>query len=129
MALLDFFTGENSAQDQADLDRTDAALAQLNAEKAARLREQGRQAEAEKYLAETQANLNRGKVANVEQDVNNAFYEGAAEGAANIRGSIGSVVAGALKAPFQLVPWWILLGAAVAAFIYFGGLRLIKRPA
>jgi len=129
MSLLDFFTGEDSARDQQILDETDRRLAQLNQERAARLREQGKTQEAEKYLAETQANLERGKIDNVAQQVDDAFYQGLEEGAANIRGSIGSVVGGALQAPFKLIPWWILLGAAVAAFIYFGGLRLIKRPA
>lgn len=129
MAFLDFFTGVDSEQVQADLDRTDAALERLNKEKASRLAEQQGQEAADKYYAEFQKHQDDSYIADVEQEVNNAFHEGLEEGADNIRGGIGKTVGAVLKAPFQLVPWWILLGAAVAAFIYFGGLRLIKRPA
>ena len=129
MALIDWFTGEDSERDQAILDETDRRLAQLNQERADRLRQQGKDREAEAYLAETQANLNRGKVNDVAGQVDDAFYQGLNEGAANIRGSIGSTLGAALQAPFKLLPWWVILGAGIAAFVYFGGLRLIKRPA
>ena len=129
MALIDWFTGEDSERDQAILQETDRRLAQLNQERAARLRDQGKAQEAEKYLAETQANLNRGKIDDVAGQVNDAFYEGLDEGAANIRRAIGNTLGAVVQAPFKLLPWWVILGIAAAAFIYFGGLRLIKRPA
>jgi|SRR6185369_12534085 hypothetical protein len=108
-------------------EEADRRLAQLNAQRAAQLAAEGRAVEGERYLAETQANLDRSRI-DADHEVYQAFGEGLDEGAANIRGAISSTVGTALQTPFKLVPWWILLlGGVAVALWFFGPPAFLKR--
>jgi hypothetical protein len=63
----------------------------------------------------------------IEGQVNDAFGEGLAEGAANIRHSVDKGVFGTLKALLSAVPISVWVAAAVFGFIYFGGWALVSR--
>lgn len=57
--------------------------------------------------------------------VDTAFGEGLAEGAANIRHTVDKGVFGTLKALLSTVPISVWLALAIGGFLYFGGLALV----
>lgn len=117
MALLDWFTGIDSEEEQARIAET--------ARKDAELQEARLQA-GKITPAVYQRNMERieaDKGVNVAQEVNEAFAEGFQEGVGNVRGTIGDILA----FPFRLIPpigWVIIIGVL---FFYFGGGVLVRR--
>jgi hypothetical protein len=108
------FLGEDPEADQARAAEADRRLAELNQQK--------RETYGEDWFAQTEANLERGRVENAEADVNQAFSDGWNEGVANIREGIGDTV----SLPFRLIPWQVWGLAAVALFVWAGGLQLLQ---
>ena len=108
-------------------EEADRRNAELTAQYAARLAEQGRQHEAERLLAESQVHYDQSRI-DADAQVYEAFGEGLDEGASNVRGFIGDTVGAAVSTPFKLIPWWILLlGAAGVALWFFGPPAFLKR--
>lgn len=128
MAFLDFFTGVDSEQVQQDLEDFERIRQRQNAAVAERIREREGALAEEQYLAIVEAQDRENYQGNVEADVAAAFGEGFDEGAANIRGFVGDTVGAVVTTPFKLVPWWLLLTGVAAAFLYFGGPNLFRKP-
>lgn len=116
MAFLDFFTGEDSEEQQRILDETDRKLRELNAAKLAN------GTYSREVYDQAERNLYDSRI-DVKQETNAAFVEGFQDGVTNVRGTVGSVLA----FPFRLIPpigWVIIVGVA---FFYFGGGVLLRR--
>ncbi len=100
--------------EQARSDELDRQRAALNAAQ--------RERRGEEWYRQTLENDEKSRL-NVDAELNKAFGEGIDEGAANIRGTIGSII----NLPFSLIPWQAWAIGAVVAFFYFGGGVLIRR--
>ena len=66
--------------------------------------------------------IDQGAITDVTGSVTDAFYQGMGEGAANIRGTVGS----AISSPFKLIPWQLWLVVIVGLFLYMGGGSMLK---
>ncbi len=122
MALLDWFTGIDSEEEQARGDNLDAQLKTLEHDYQRRHADQMTQKEIEVRNAEFDAHQRDGHIENVEQEVNDAFGDELDAQTAGFRGAVGSAV----SFPFKLIPWQIWVAAAVALFFWLGGPALLK---
>jgi hypothetical protein len=122
MALLDWFTGIDSEEEQARGDSLDAQLKSLELDYQRRHADQMTQKDIEIRNAEFEAHQRAGRVDNVEQEVNDAFSDELDAQTTGFRGAVGSVV----SFPFKLIPWQIWLAAAFALFFWLGGPALLK---
>ena len=109
------------------MDRTDAALRQLEAEYQRRHAADLTAAELERRQAEFNAHMAAGYIADVEAEVNAAFSDGLDEQAGKFRDAVGTGIGTTLGTFFKLLPWWLWLGIAAGAFFWFGGARFLPR--
>ena len=132
MSLWTWFAGVPSQEEQdAQLAAKKAAFeADIKAHEDAGTVTPERAQSLREYLAETQ-NEDVGAAAQA------GFVEGLKEGADNVLTAPGKLVSAATQAAneaatgvvygfFKNLPWWIYFGAAVALFIWMGGLALLK---
>lgn len=54
------------------------------------------------------------------------FAEGLGEGIQNISGGVNKTLAGTIKTIFSAIPWQVWILAAIALFIWMGGLALLR---
>lgn len=77
------------------------------------------------YITPQQAAANENRIAgerlDVDGEIGTAFQQGAAEGYANTTGFIKDVAAAPFNFTWDIIPWQLLLAAAVALFLYAGG--------
>ena len=104
MAFFDFFTGFDRENYEAGLeaDRRNAAITED-------LRR--RQLISEQEARESQQRINDSLAYDPDAAIGDAFGEGIDEGAASIRGTIGSTINAAIGTPLKLIPWqlWVAL--------------------
>jgi hypothetical protein len=117
MGLWSFITGEDLDAIEAQSAATDAKLAELNRQKL----ENGSWNQA--TYDQASANLDKSRIIDAEGQVADAAAEGFQEGVANVRGTIGDILA----LPFRLIPpiGWLLIAGAL--FFYFGGGVLVRK--
>jgi hypothetical protein len=109
MAFLDFFTGVDSEAEQARQDDLDAKIRAEN--------ERDRLKYGEDWFAQTERNLGNGAIADVEGEVDDAFWQGWGEGADNIRSVVGGTIDGDSGGLASAIPWQVW--AAGAAFLAY----------
>jgi hypothetical protein len=102
-------------EDPAETERRGAAGDDANAALNAQLHDQGLLSDSDYRI--TQAHIDQGRLVNVDSQINAAFWEGVDDGAANIRGAVGSTINTAIGTPLKLIPWqlWVA-GALYLAF-------------
>jgi multidrug efflux pump subunit AcrA (membrane-fusion protein) len=124
-------TGVDPAAEQARSNAADAGNAAIDQQ----LLEQGTwtQAQYDQAQADMAAgNLSTG-VNDVAGSINQAAEQGLMEGVNNVLtapgkavGAVGSGASTLLGGILKNIPWWVYLGAAVALFIWMGGLSLLR---
>lgn len=119
MAWTDFFTGIDSEQVQADMDRADA----WNAARNKQLYDEGKMTAANYQIAVE--HINEGRI-DVNAEVGAAFDEGLADGYDNVTGAIKDTIAAPFKFAFASLPWHVYAIAAGVLFWYMGGAVFIK---
>jgi len=63
--------------------------------------------------ADARRNIERGRIVDASDQVDQAFLEGLDEGAGNIRRTVGGTVNLAIGTPLKLIPWQIWLAGAL----------------
>ncbi len=101
------FYGVDLDEEQKRQDELDAKLRDLNAKR----REQGKYDQ--KTFEEAEANRKKSYIEDVDQEVDDAFWEGFDDGANNIRHGVGSTINTAIGTPLKLIPWQLWLAGAV----------------
>lgn len=129
-SLVSYVSGYD-AQNQAAGDAADAANQAINQQ----LLQQGMLTQAQ--YDQTQTDFSTGNAStgtdNPTAAISGEFNAGLAEGANNILtapgkavGAVGSGASTLLWGIIKSIPWWVYLGAAVALFIWMGGLALLR---
>lgn len=128
MGLLSkWFTGIDTDEEQRRNEQLNAQLTtmQENALQSGRITP-------EEY-AIYQEHAQTGATGDVNLQVREAFAEGAAEGFQNVLtapgkavGAVGGVASTLFGGVLKNVPWWAYLAAAVALFVWMGGLALLR---
>lgn len=110
--------GQSAQELQAESDRLDARLAELN--------QASRSRYGDEWYAQAETNRLGGGV-NVERELTAAGQEGLAEGYANVTGTIRAGINAPFRFLWDSVPGWVWLAALVAGFFYLGGANVIRR--
>lgn len=128
MSLLSYLTG---TEDQASQDARLAQMKQNLDQARVRALNDGVITEQQSQnLQDYAANTNNDSEA---QAAGQGFVEGAKEGLNNVLDAPGKLVGGVGSGASQVlggilknIPWWVYVGAVVAAFFYLGGLAILK---
>ena len=124
-------TGVDPAAEQARSDAADSGNAAIDQQ----LLEQGTwtQAQYDQAMADTAAGNASTGDNNVAGSINTAAEQGLMEGVNNVLNApgqlVGAVGGGAgqlLWGIIKAIPWWVYLLAAVAIFVWMGGLELLR---
>lgn len=113
--------GMSQEELQAQSDALDAQRGQLNQSTYARIQSQQGQEAADRWLGQVQTNDARANNGTVEEQINDAFNEGASEGYQNVTGAIRTGINWPMKFIWDALPLWVWIGAAGALFWYLGG--------
>jgi hypothetical protein len=116
--LPDWITGFDRDNYEAG-QRADAALQVLNQKKALQYEDDYGAEFADEWRAETAKNMaiSDRQLANPDEQIEGAFWEGWNEGGDAIRNGIGSTINTTTGSIFRLIPWQVwLAGAAYGAF-------------
>jgi len=120
MAFLDWFTGIDSEDEQARSDKLDADLRALNESK--------RDQYGEDWFAQAQQHINDNAIPDVAGSIDDSFWEGWNEGAANIRSATGTGINKTAGTLFRILPWQVWLGLALyLAFLLSPARRWLKK--
>lgn len=119
LGLDKILLGVDLDEEQRRSDAADAELARLNAEAL----ERGRISQ-ESY-EQREANREAGAI-NVVDSVNDEFKAGLAEGLSNVTSGVKNTLSGTIGTIFGTIPWSVWLLAAVALFIWMGGLEMLR---
>lgn len=118
MSWLTDLVGFNAEEAQKTSEELDKKLMDLNVKQLA----EGKITR--ETFNESLANIEKGKI-NAEGEVAAAFWQSINENPINPKNVVTNVASGAGKFLWHITPKWLLIGAAVFAFFYFGGLKLV----
>lgn len=114
-------SGENLFAAQAKSDQLDQQLYDFNQKNL----DEEEWAAYQSHIQGSQADGNTYHM-DVGDQVNDAFVEGAKEGAANLASGIKKGFNAAGGFVWKAIPWWVWLAAVFALFVWLGGLTLLK---
>jgi hypothetical protein len=111
-------------EEQARSNAADAQLDQLNQQEIAKGRYD---AAVQKQIEDNATKPTSNYHADVSGQVNDEFAAGAREGFNNTVGVVAGAVKDGALGLARGVPWWFWVGLILVAFLYLGGLDLIRR--
>lgn len=118
--LSKLFYGVDLDEEQKRNDELNAQLAAENLRSRDKYAAEYGEGFADNYYAQAEAHRLEGNFSDVSGEVSQAFDEGLAQGADNIRNAVGNTINRTVGSAFSIIPWQVWIAAGVFAAFYFG---------